>query len=131
MMRIKRQSYLLMIGMTVMLASVGMKVQAEVKLPAIFCDKMVMQQQSDCHIWGTANANHTVKVKTSWDRQPYQVKTDATGKWNLTSKTPKAGGPYLMTLNDGTETQIKDIMIGEEWICSGQSNMEMPIKYEP
>jgi sialate O-acetylesterase len=128
MMRVKRQSYVLMIGMTVMLASVGMKVQAEVKLPAIFCDKMVMQQQSDCHIWGTANANHTVKVKTSWDRQPYQVKTDATGKWNLTIKTPKAGGPYLMTLNDGTETQIKNIMIGEVWICSGQSNMEMPIK---
>lgn len=125
----RRIQIVIILGCIVNLLSIRM--QAEVKLPSLFCDRMVMQQQTDCNLWGTAIADRQVTVTTSWDRHIYKVKSDKSGKWNLTIKTPKAGGPYNLMLNDGKELkdlQIKDILIGEVWICSGQSNMEMPIK---
>ena len=108
-----------------------MDVKAEVKLPAFFSDGMVMQQQSDANLWGTALANKTVKITTSWDGKVYQVKANSKGQWKASVKTPIAGGPYEITFNDGIETRIKDILMGEVWICSGQSNMEMPMKGFP
>lgn len=108
-----------------------MDVKAEVKLPAFFSDGMVMQQQSDANLWGTALANKTVKITTSWDGKVYQVKANSKGQWKASVKTPIAGGPYEIAFNDGIETRIKDILMGEVWICSGQSNMEMPMKGFP
>ncbi len=102
--------------------------QAKVKLPAFFSDNMVLQQQAPCNLWGTADANKTVKIKTSWDGKTYKVNADKKGKWKIQINTPKAGGPYKISLSDGTETQLDNILIGEVWICSGQSNMEMPMK---
>lgn len=102
--------------------------QAEVKLPKIFGDNMVLQQQADCNLWGTADANKVVKVRTSWDGKNYKVQADGNGKWQLTVKTPQAGGPYEMTLSDGKALRLHDVLIGEVWVCAGQSNMEMPMK---
>jgi len=101
---------------------------AEVKLPAIFGDNMVLQQQTEAAIWGTAAKNATVKVTTSWNNKNYSARAGNDGKWKLKVATPSAGGPYEVTISDGTTLRLKNVMIGEVWICSGQSNMEMPMK---
>jgi len=101
---------------------------AEVKLPVIFGNNMVLQQQTEAAIWGTAAKNTSVKVTTSWNKKSYNVKSSSDGKWKLKVATPSAGGPYELTISDGTELKLKNVMIGEVWICSGQSNMEMPMK---
>jgi sialate O-acetylesterase len=101
---------------------------AKVKLPSIFGDNMVLQQQSNTAIWGTAEKNSTVSISTSWNKKTYSAKTDGEGKWKIKVSTPSAGGPYSMTINDGSPLKLNNVMIGEVWVCSGQSNMEMPVK---
>jgi sialate O-acetylesterase len=101
---------------------------AEVKLPAIFGDNMVLQQQTDAAFWGKATANANVSVKTSWNGKSYSVRADKDGNWKLKVTTPAAGGPYTVTVSDGKAITLKNVMIGEVWVCSGQSNMEMPMK---
>jgi len=89
---------------------------------------MVMQQNSDCRIWGHAQIGKSVSVKPSWQKKAILCSTDDNGAWEVTIHTPAAGGPYSISFNDGTTTSLDDIMMGELWICSGQSNMEMPMK---
>jgi sialate O-acetylesterase len=108
--------------------SIAVDLFATIKLPAIFGNNMVLQQQTDVAIWGTAQENSTVKVFTSWNNKNYTIKADADGRWKLKIATPKAGGPYSITLSDGKPLKIENILIGEVWFCSGQSNMEMPLK---
>ena len=103
-------------------------VQAEVKLPKFFSDNMVLQQQTECNLWGTADEGKTVSITTSWDNKTYQVKADKEGKFEVKVQTPAAGGPYEITFNDGKACKLSNILIGEVWICSGQSNMEMQMK---
>jgi len=103
-------------------------VMAEVKLPAFFSDGMVMQQQTGANLWGTATPRKQVIVIPGWDNKQYTTTADAQGNWKLAVPTPVAGGPYEMTFSDGQVTTLKNILIGELWICSGQSNMEMPMK---
>ncbi len=100
----------------------------EIKLPSIFGDNMVLQQQTDAAIWGTAAKNSTVKITTSWNRKSYSTRTGSDGKWKQKVSTPVAGGPYEITISDGKILNLKNVMIGEVWVCSGQSNMEMPMK---
>jgi sialate O-acetylesterase len=101
---------------------------AEIKLPAIFGNNMVLQQQTDVPIWGTANKNTPVEVLTSWNNKTYTTKADSSGRWKLMVSTPKAGGPYSLTVTDGTALTLENVLIGEVWVCSGQSNMQMPVK---
>ena len=101
---------------------------ATVKLPAIFSDNMVLQQQTEAAIWGTAASGSTVKVITSWNKKSYSAHAGADGKWKLKVTTPVAGGPFELTISDGKALTLKNVMIGEVWVCSGQSNMEMPMK---
>ncbi|MCB0668853.1 MAG: sialate O-acetylesterase [Saprospiraceae bacterium] len=103
-------------------------VTADIVLPSIFGDHMVLQQQSESSIWGTATANKKVTLTTSWDKMSYDTRSDADGKWKIKVKTPVAGGPFKMTISDGKEMTLSDVLIGEVWICSGQSNMQMPMK---
>nr|WP_294904353.1 sialate O-acetylesterase [uncultured Lacibacter sp.] len=103
-------------------------VNAAIKLPYFFSDNMVLQQQTDAAIWGWTKAGSTVKVNTSWNKVSYSTKADANGKWKLKVKTSAAGGPYSITISDGTPVILKNVLIGEVWLCSGQSNMEMPMK---
>lgn len=70
----------------------------------------------------------TVKITTSWDGKTYETLAGKDGKWKLSVRTPEAGGPYELTLTDGQKLVLKNVMVGEVWICSGQSNMEMPLK---
>lgn len=102
--------------------------RAEVKLPSIFTDNMVFQQQAECAVWGWAKAGSTVTVAPSWGKLKYTTKVDAAGKWRLKVKTPAAGGPFELTVSDGTPVKLKNVLVGEVWLCTGQSNMEMPMK---
>lgn len=111
-----------------LLLAMTLAAQAEVKLPKIFGDNMVLQQQTECNLWGTADANKVVKVRASWNGKTYKTQADAQGKWAMKIETPQAGGPYELSLSDGKELKLHNILIGEVWICSGQSNMEMPMK---
>jgi len=123
----KRTSISMMAVLFVMAFSVS-QVFAEVKLPSIFCDNMVMQQQTEAAIWGKATKNSTVKVSTSWNGKSYSTQASADGSWKLKVSTPKAGGPYEISISDGKSLKLKNVLIGEVWVCSGQSNMEMPMK---
>ncbi|HTG54956.1 MAG TPA: hypothetical protein VL943_01720, partial [Niabella sp.] len=102
--------------------------QAKLKLPWFFSDNMVLQQQSSPSIWGWTDKKNAVTVTTSWNNKKYTVQPDGKGKWKVAVATPKAGGPCEITITDGQIVKIKNILIGEVWICSGQSNMEMPLK---
>ncbi len=99
-----------------------------IELPSFFADNMVLQQQTEAAIWGTASAGSNVQIVTSWNRKKYTVKADATGKWKTKIATPAAGGPYQITISDGSPLILKNVLIGEVWLCTGQSNMEMPLK---
>ncbi|MCF6357994.1 MAG: hypothetical protein L3J54_09340 [Draconibacterium sp.] len=101
------------------------QLKAEVKLPAIFGNNMVLQQQTDAAIWGTAKADKTVKVTTSWNKKSYSTKADSDGNWKLKVETPAAGGPFSITISDGKTLTLNNVLIGEVWVCSGQSNMQM------
>lgn len=107
---------------------VVMGINAKVTLPKIFSDGMVMQRETNANLWGEAKASSNVKITTSWDNKSYVVRSDSNGKWKISVKTPKAGGPFSITFSDGEKLTINNILIGEVWICSGQSNMEMPMK---
>ena len=101
--------------------------EAKVVLPQFITDSMVVQQKSVLTIPGTTKAGTAVKVTTSWNNKTYQATADANGKFTVQVSTPKAGGPYKITFDDGDVTVLNDILSGEVWMCSGQSNMEMPI----
>ncbi len=104
---------------------------AQVTLCPIFSDNMVLQRNTDnAPIWGEAKANKIIKITTSWDNQTYVAKSDRQGQWKTSIKTPDAGGPYTITISDGSKkkTILSNVMIGEVWLCSGQSNMEMPVE---
>lgn len=115
--------------LVLLLLAVGLK--AEVKLSAIFTDGMVLQQQKTVPIWGWAKPNTVVSVKTSWDNKTYQEQADQAGNWRIMLQTPEAGGPYGIQVLEDNTIHLEDILIGEVWLCSGQSNMEMPLKGYP
>lgn len=119
------------LSLLVLLAVFVGSARSEIKLPALFANHMVLQQQTDVAIWGWSNAGSKVEVKPSWSEELYAARADKNGAWKLMVSTPLAGGPYSMSLSDGSEIVIQDVMIGEVWLCSGQSNMEMPMKGYP
>ena len=98
-------------------------IAARVKLPTIFSDGMVIQRERPITIWGTADAGEDVLVK--FLKKNYQTTADSDGNWSITLPAQKAGGPYAIQVNDQT---INDILIGDVWLCSGQSNMELPVR---
>ena len=103
-------------------------VQSKVNLPSIIGDGMVLQQNSITRIWGKSEPLTKISVRVSWDESVVETMSSDKGFWQLCIKTPNAGGPYNIFISDGDELILEDILIGEVWLCSGQSNMEMPMK---
>ena len=101
---------------------------AKVTLPAFFSDGMVLQQKTEAAIWGWAKPNSNVQLTSSWNKKKYVIQSDANGRWKLKIATPEAGGPFQILISDGEIITIHNVLIGEVWFCSGQSNMEMPMK---
>lgn len=102
-------------------------IQAKVKLPSVFGDNMVFQQKTEAAVWGKADPGKTVVLVPGWDKKKYTVKADEKGNWKITMPTPGYGGPYAVTISDGELLTLNNVLIGEVWVCSGQSNMEMPL----
>lgn len=103
----------------------------QVRLPAVIGSHMVLQQKSDAPLWGWAKPGEQISIKTSWDGQIVAALTDPEGKWMARVKTPAAGGPYTIQIDGKNKIVLEDILIGEVWLCSGQSNMEMPLRGWP
>lgn len=105
----------------------GSSVQAKLILPAVFTDNMVLQQKSKVEIWGKSEALKNVSLTASWTTRKYKVTADPLGNWKINIGTPSWGGPYAIHISDGEEITLKNVMIGDVWFCSGQSNMEFPM----
>jgi len=101
--------------------------QAKVVLPAVFSDNMVIQQKTNAAIWGKGMPGHGINITTTWSNKIYFSKADKDGNWKIILITPSYGGPYSITISDGAEFTLKNVLIGDVWVCSGQSNMEMPL----
>jgi len=100
---------------------------AKVVPAGCFTDNMVLQQKTNAAIWGTDKPGKTVAVTTSWNGKRYMVVTDDAGNWKVKVATPSYGGPYTITFDDGDVSTLNNVLIGEVWVCSGQSNMEMQL----
>lgn len=100
---------------------------AKVTLPAVLGDNMVLQRNTNANIWGKAKPGATVKVRPSWDNKTYKATADNDGNWKTAIATGYAGGPYSITISDGDQVVLNNVLLGEVWICSGQSNMEMMV----
>ncbi len=101
--------------------------QAKVSLPAYFSDNMIVQQKSDLTIPGESSTGNEITIKASWSSKEYKATPAANGKFSAQIPTPKAGGPYTISIDDGDPLTLQNVMVGEVWLCSGQSNMEMPM----
>ena len=101
---------------------------AKVELAPLFADNMVLQRDSEAAIWGKAEPGARVVITSTWAKGKTVVHADDQGRWNVMLATPSAGGPHELTFNDGDRFTLKNILIGEVWICAGQSNMEMTMR---
>lgn len=97
---------------------------AEVRLPAVLSSNMVLQQNTKTNLWGWADPAEKIFITTSWNNVTDSVVAGADAKWKMPLATPAAGGPYTITLKGGNTIVLENVMIGEVWVCSGQSNME-------
>ena len=102
-------------------------VAARVKLPSVLGSNMVLQRNTEVNFWGGATPNSRVRVTPSWNGRSYETQADDAGRWALKVPTGEAGGPYTVTVSDGDPVVLENVLLGEVWICSGQSNMEMPV----
>ena len=98
---------------------------ANVTLPNLFSDNMVLQRNTEVKIWGWANPKEEVKIIPSWNNQEYTVKASNHAFWTISIPTPKEGGPFTIVVQGYNQIILSNILIGEVWLCSGQSNMEM------
>lgn len=115
-------------GLLALLSVAALTSSAQVKLASIFTSNAVLQQQSQAPIWGWDKPGTNITITTSWNGKIYKTTADQAGRWRTKLATPIAGGPYTITISDGKPVKLDNILIGEVWICGGQSNMEMPMK---
>jgi sialate O-acetylesterase len=97
---------------------------ANVSLPSFFSDGMVLQQNATVTIWGWASPNEEITLIAGWDNKEYNVKATNQAAWEIKLQTAHAGGPYTIKIKGHNEITLHNVMLGEVWFCSGQSNME-------
>jgi sialate O-acetylesterase len=98
----------------------------QVKLPRIISDGMVLQRDSEVNIWGWAASHEKISVR--FIDSTYTTRANSSGEWSVTLSVLKAGGPYSLHVKGSNVVTVNDIMVGDVWVCSGQSNMELPMK---
>src|SRR6267142_1978589 len=113
-----------------LMVCVALTARADVKLPGLFSDNMVLQQGIKAPVWGWADEGEEVKV--SFRGQTVSAKAKD-GKWMVKLAALKAGGPDVLTVQGKNRLEFKNVLVGEVWVCSGQSNMELALKgaFEP
>ena len=99
--------------------------QAEVHVPSIIGDNMVLQQGPSSRVWGTGEVGEPVTVTFAW--QTVRAIADSQGRWQILLGPIRAGGPYVLTISGSNTLTFKNVLVGDVWICSGQSNMEWPV----
>ena len=114
-----------LITLCLLLAGTTILSFAQIRLPKLIGNGMVLQRNTELKIWGWASPNE--KVQVAFNQKKYEVVSNAEGKWAITLSKMKAGGPYTMTLRAANEITLNDIWIGDVWVASGQSNMELPM----
>ena len=103
-------------------------VMADVRLPSVIGDNMVLQQQTAAPIWGWADPGEKITVEGNWTRAgKKKAVADQNGQWQVNIRTPKAGGPYTLTIAGDNTIELTNVLVGEVWVCSGQSNMEWSV----
>ncbi|MHC4978910.1 MAG: sialate O-acetylesterase, partial [Planctomycetota bacterium] len=105
----------------------GAASHADVMLPALIGDNMVLQRNTQVALWGWAQPGERVTVQPEWAGDAVESVADDRGHWRVHVGTPGAGGPYTLTVTGDTVVTLNNVMIGEVWLCSGQSNMEWPV----
>lgn len=113
---------------TVLLILVSLDSFSKVVLPTVFSNNMVLQRQAVVRLWGKAIPNSNINITLPWSEKIIHTHSDSDGSWFVNVNTPVAGGPYTILLDDGEITKLDNILIGDVWLCSGQSNMEMPVR---
>lgn len=104
-------------------------VDAKIKLPAIVSSNMVLQRNTAVKLWGWADANEKITITTSWLKKPIKIQADAEGNWFVDVQTTNSKDGQSIILKSATsKILLENILFGEVWLCSGQSNMEMPMK---
>src|SRR5579859_2995856 len=98
---------------------------ANVRLPSVLSSNMVLQQRSQADLWGWCEPGEKIAITASWDGRVDSVRGTRDGHWKCQLSTPAAGGPYTITIKGQNTLTLENILIGEVWVCSGQSNMEM------
>jgi len=103
---------------------------AEIRLPAVFTNHMVLQRNSEVTLWGWGTPSEHISIMPEWLNGD-TIKTHVTnmGRWSARIRTVEAGGPYKIQINGSSQVTLSDVMLGEVWLCSGQSNMEWCADY--
>lgn len=104
----------------------SISINAQVSAAKIFADNMVLQRNTPIPVWGTAKANEQIEIR--FNKQIKKAKADKNGKWMIRLDNEKAGGPYSLTIKARNTIQIKNVLVGEVWLCTGQSNMEWSVE---
>ena len=99
---------------------------AQVRLPRLISDGMVLQRNASVKVWGWASPNEAISL--SFKQKEYKTTADNSGKWTITLPSQKAGGPYSLIISGKNTIQLNDILFGDVWVCSGQSNMELTME---
>src|SRR6266568_9668384 len=106
-------------------AASPLSARAEIRMPNVFGSHMVLQQEKPVIIWGWASPNETVTIQLASETRTVQA--NKRGEWKAVLPALKAGGPHILKVAGSNTVQLDDILVGEVWLCSGQSNMEMGI----
>ncbi|MCE4564685.1 sialate O-acetylesterase [Maribellus sp. CM-23] len=117
----------------ILVISFSISLSAQISLPRLFADGMVLQQQTDVAVWGKAAPGQKVEILVSWSDTTYLNIASKDSTWQIKIKTPEASyEKHNLTVSSGKEMQsLNHILIGEVWLCSGQSNMAFPLRGAP
>ncbi len=114
------------IGVVVMLFGGGLSIRAEVKLPAVLAEHMVLQRDFPVHLWGMAGAGELVSA--TFRGAVAKTQADKLGRWELSLPASAAGGPFVLEIQGSNLIHFSDVLVGDVWLASGQSNMEFPMR---
>lgn len=121
-----RNLFLVLIALNVQLS-----IQAQVKLPALVSDNMVLRQNAKVNLWGWASPNEKISIQLGWQNAPLEIVANSDGKWKVIVDTPQGSETaYSIKIDATNKIVLNNILIGEVWICSGQSNMFFPVGKE-
>lgn len=124
MITISRKLVHLLAVLTVLVSCNPNSKNSSLRLASPVSDNMVLQRNTEVNLWGWADYGQKIRVTTGWNNKTYKSRADADGKWKLSVATGEAGGPYEIKIKADSLITLKNILLGEVWLCSGQSNME-------